>query len=79
MAWHAGAVCLNCVTRRRRYPAAVVRHPPARSLTVMHCIVIHSTVIHSTVIHGSGVKANVPSGPAANGWASITASTLSGP
>jgi hypothetical protein len=74
MSWQAGGVCLNCVTRRRRYAAAVVRHPPARSLAVMHCI-----VIHSTVIHGSGVKANVPSGPATNGWASITASTLSGP
>jgi hypothetical protein len=69
MAWHAGGVCLHCVTRQRRYAAAVGRRSLAHA----------GTVIHGTVIHDSVVKANVPSGPAANGRASITASMLTGP
>jgi hypothetical protein len=65
-------VCLNCVTRRRRNAAAEVRRPQARPGA-------HGTVAHITVVHITVVNANVPSGPAANGRASITASTLSGP
>jgi len=94
MACHTGGVCLNCVTGGRRYAAAAVRRPQARPGpvvrgsvihstvihdTVIHDTVFHDTVFHDTVIHDTAVKANVPSGPAANGRASITASTLSGP